>query len=64
MKRKKMILATIKLFIAIILTVIETGLYITGADNESFMAYSFLFNAFVVADIISEIAKRKRKRNR
>lgn len=28
------------------------------------MAYSFLFNAFVAADIISEIAKRKRNRKR
>ncbi len=64
MKRKKMILAAIKLTISIILTAIAVGLYITGADNESFMAYSFLFNAFVAADIISEIAKRKRKRNR
>lgn len=55
MKREKMILAAIKLTISIILTVIAVGLYITGADTESFIAYSFLFNAFVVADIISEI---------
>ena len=64
MKRKKMILAAIKLTISIILTVIAVGLYITGADTESFIAYSFLFNAFVVADIISEIAKRKKRRKR
>ena len=63
-KRKTMIFTTFKLAIAVLLTAIAIGLYITGADNETFMAYSFLFNAFVVADIISEkIAKRKRKRN-
>lgn len=64
MKEKSMIFITVKLVIAVLLTFIAIGLYITGADTESFIAYSFLFNAFVVADIISEIAKRKRKRNR
>lgn len=64
MKEKSMILITVKLVIAVLITFIAIELYITGADTESFIAYSFLFNAFVVADIISEIAKRKRRKRK
>lgn len=65
MKRKIMILTTVKLLVAILLKAIATGLFITGADTESFQNFSFIFNAFVIADLISEITiklKEKRKR--
>lgn len=65
MKRKTMIFTTVKLAIAVLLTAIATGLFITDADIESFQKFSFIFNAFVVADLISEITirlKEKRKR--
>lgn len=61
MKRKRKIFVTVKLLIAILLTAIASGLFITGADTESFQKFTFIFNIFVVADIISEITIKLKK---
>ncbi|WP_296029092.1 hypothetical protein [uncultured Treponema sp.] len=64
MKRKIMLLTTVKLLVAILLTAIATGLFITGADTESFQKFTFIFDAFVIADLISEITIKLKKRKR